>query len=53
MRVELNGVREKLTAAHEEEFELGRALLRQVNVLKAAMRKCDELRRRAEGKAGG
>jgi hypothetical protein len=50
MRVEFNGSREKLPATGDDEFELSRALLKQLKTLKAAMRKCDELRRRAQGK---
>jgi hypothetical protein len=51
MRVEFNCVREELPVAQDEEFELGRALLKQVRMVKAAMRKCDELKRRAKGNA--
>jgi hypothetical protein len=49
MRVEVNHVREERPVCDDGEFELSRALLKQLKTLKAAMRRCDELRRRAKG----
>ena len=49
MRVEYNGVREEHPVCGHADFELTRALLKQLKTLKAAIRKCHELRRKAEG----
>jgi hypothetical protein len=52
MRVEVNHVREESPDCDDGEFELSRALLKQLKTLKAAIRNCHELRRKAEGKTG-
>jgi hypothetical protein len=52
MQVEVNHAREESPVCDDVEFELSQALLKQLKTLKAAIRKCHELRRRAEGRAG-
>jgi hypothetical protein len=49
MRVEVNGIRDERPVGDDDSFELSRALLKQLKTLKAAIRKCHELRRKAEG----
>ena len=49
IQVEVNHVRQETPVCDDGEFELSRALLKQLKTLKAAMRRCDELRRRAKG----
>jgi hypothetical protein len=52
MRVEYNGVLDELPDNDDGDFELSRALLKQLKTLKAAIRKCEELGRRARRKSG-